>query len=210
MSQTDPVLVAYLNRLGAALGNVNSSDRNELLDRVREHYDAASRDLSHPTEEQRANILRKLGDPELVAREMFDVAHAAEPEMATFAGTTWTAITLALVWPVGIIGLATRALPSVRERLLLAALAVVGPILGASTTFSPAAFVPDGTGALRLVAAALWSPMTVTGLMAALVLVWRHSQLSGTPSTFTSNKALGVMVGLLIAWIVLAFLARLV
>ena len=208
-SHTDPILQAYLNRLEVALAGVESADRFELLDRVREHYDAARRELPDPTDDQLADILHKLGAPEVVAREMLAVSTVRAADGPTVSSKTlWIPLALALAWPLGLVGLVVSSVSSGRERLLLAGVTLVGPLLFTGTFLSPAAFSPSGQGVARLIMGVLWSPATIGGLAAGLVLLRRHSQSAGeTPSSTKLNVA-PIMGATVLVWLALVFIVR--
>ena len=71
MSQTrgDALIADYLDRVRAAAAGLDPARREELIQDLREHIDAARAELSPETEAGVRTILDRLGDPAVIAAE---------------------------------------------------------------------------------------------------------------------------------------------
>jgi hypothetical protein len=108
-SRTDDLVERYLDRLDAAMRGAPSETRNELLDDIREHIDAARAEARGDPEVDVREILDRLGPPEQIAREAWPAAASPAP---TAGPLEWAAVIFLLVggvifpllgWLVGVV-----------------------------------------------------------------------------------------------------------
>ena len=125
---------------------------------------------------------------------------SASTGFVTDRDRVWIPLGLAMLWPVGLVGLTRLSGLSRTDRLLLAAITVVGPCL-AFGFVGPGAFIAGGRGLMTFVVHLLWSPFTLGGLAACLIVLWRYMRL-GSSITAKRTTVLAIF-----GWLALAILA---
>lgn len=203
---THPILQTYLDSLELALQGVPVPEKLELMERVREHFESVRLENPNASDEELRAALARFGSAAALAEEM-RVQFAdrmvgnspANEQVASGLSALWIPFSLALLWPAGLVGLARLGRLRTVDRLVLAALTLIGPCL----TFAwlgPAAFAPNGSGPTVFIAHLLWSPLTVGGLIAGWVMLSRH--VVGLSATAKSAAAVIAAAG----WIALTVL----
>jgi len=127
---TDRLIDDYLRRLEAAAAHLQRSRRSELVAEIREHIEAALREVDSADEVAVRNILERLGPPE-------EIVEASEPPPSNVSrdpGRLETAALVALVVPFlgGIVGIVLVLLSHVwsrREKMIGVALAFLPVVL---------------------------------------------------------------------------------
>jgi hypothetical protein len=127
---TDPLIDDYLRRLEAAAAHLNRSRRAELVEEIREHIEAALREVDSADEVAVRNILERLGPPE----EIVEASEPPPPTVSRDPGRLETAALVALVVPFlgGIVGIVLVLLSHVwsrREKMIGVALAFLPVVL---------------------------------------------------------------------------------
>lgn len=126
---TDRLIDDYLRRLEAAAAHLQRSRRVELVAEIREHIEAALREVDSADEVAVRNILERLGPPE-------EIVEASEPPptVSRDPGRLETAALVALVvpflgWIVGIVLVLLSQVWSRREKMIGIALALLPAVL---------------------------------------------------------------------------------
>jgi hypothetical protein len=188
---TDRLIDDYLRRLEAAAAHLQRSRRTELVAEIREHIEAALREVDSADEVAVRNILERLGPPE----EIVEASEPPSPNVSRDPGRLETAALVALVVPFlgGIVGIVLVLLSHVwsrREKMIGVALALLPVILQFGWLFAQSSgglevsSIPDpsgggpitqpsgdsGIGVLAIFAIALY---LLAGVPSAAYLGWR-------------------------------------
>jgi len=180
-TETDALILRYLQDLEAQLQDLPANRRQELLDEVAEHIAAARAGLEPETEAGVRTVLERLGDPAEIAaeaRERFGI-----PPPGRRAATPWLeviAIVLLVIpflgWVLGVLLVWLSRIWSTRDKLVgtaggmswvLAGLGTISISAGPRPVGSPAPLGPSET---NLVEVALFVLPFVLPVVAAVYL----------------------------------------
>jgi hypothetical protein len=183
-TETDALILRYLQDLESQLGDLPASRRQELVDEVGEHIAAARAALDPETDAGVRTVLERLGDPADIAaeaRERFGV-----PPAPPSAPTPWleiVAVVLLVIpflgWVVGVILVWLSRIWSTRDKLVgtigglswvLAGLGTISISAGSRPAGSPAPLGPTETSLLEV---ALFVLPFVLPVVAAIYLGFR-------------------------------------
>jgi uncharacterized membrane protein len=131
---THPAVQDWLRAVDRALGDLPRARREELVDELREHVDAALAEVADPTEADVRTVLDRLGSPADIAAEAADrfgtpPRPAKRPVMEIVALVLLTAGSLVLPvigWLIGIVLVWCSAIWETRHKVLATLLCPLG------------------------------------------------------------------------------------
>jgi HAAS len=201
---SEQIVDGYLARLDRELRDRAIPERSALLTQVESHIAEARATLHNETDAELLNILDRLGPPEAFVDGVHEAPNSAAPH-GLRRHTAFTAFVipsmLVIAWPIGLIVLLYSEAWARLERLAIAALAVLGPVL-----VTPYLWTHGLTWYSRI-AGFFWNLATVTCLTAALILVWRSALTDPSQARWTVRFGSSVLmsVAMCLVWFALVF-----
>lgn len=212
-----PILDDYLVSLARELRELPPSDRAEIVDEVRDHFEDARAELIDPTEADLRNILERLGPPAEIAAEArirFGVTRPVEapPEPMHVAGRTPGGLEIgALVmwvvwWPLGVLLTALSPRWTRRDKASAVLVQLIAVTLVSGIFLTPM-YLQAGMGNhLAVLLFALLFPPTLAGVFGAGYLTWKLA--SPGPTRWSepwriAGRTAGIVIGAWLLWTLL-------
>jgi uncharacterized membrane protein len=193
-TETDALILRYLQQLESQLGDLPADRRRELMDEVQAHITAARADLDPETEAGIRTMLERLGDPADIAAEARDrFGGHTQPASPTTPRLEIATVVLLVIpflgWVLGAVLVWLSRIWSTRDKLIgtvaglswvLAGLGTISISARSGPVGSPAPLGPTETSLFEV---ALFVLPFVLPVAAAIYLGLRLRRHTGAPAT---------------------------